>query len=75
VPFPLPLNPDFRKEVAYSWLVDVCDRIDLGDYEGAQHSLKTAHDLLMQLPPGEGCPKLDRLYLETSEKLEKIPQT
>lgn len=75
MPFPLPVDPDFRKEVAYSWLIDVYDRAEMGDYDGAKHSLKTAHNLLFQLPPGKGCSKLDNLYLQTAEFLENFHQT
>jgi len=55
MPFPLPLDPEFRKEVVSFWMDDVEDRLALGDHEDAEVSWKIANAIYLKLPPGEGC--------------------
>ena len=43
MPFPLPLDPDFRKEVVSMWMDDVDDRLAMGDMEDARVSWKIAN--------------------------------
>jgi hypothetical protein len=69
VPFPFPLDPTFRLEVIDSWLDDVEDRIELGDPEGAEGSLRTAEAIYLRLPPGEGCLATEQKIIEKRVKL------
>lgn len=62
MPFPLPLDPEFRKEVVSLWMDDVEDRLAQGDLEDAEVSWKIANAIYLNLPPGEGC-------LETEARL------
>ena len=62
MPFPLPIDPDFRKEVVSAWMDDVEDRLTLGQLEDAEVSWKIANAIYLRLPPGEGC-------LETEARL------
>ena len=62
MPFPLPLDPEFRKEVVSFWMDDVEDRVAQGDYEDAEVSWRIANSIYLNLPPGEGC-------LETEARL------
>lgn len=54
MPFPLPLDPSFRLEVASQWAEDVKDRIELGDISGAKKSWTEANKILLGLPAGFG---------------------
>ena len=78
MPFPLPLDPYFRKEIVFMWICDIQDRLKIGDIEGAQQSWKTALEIYLSLPAGEGSDsletqlsgmrvKLDSLTYETNE--------
>jgi hypothetical protein len=71
MPFPLPLNPDFRKEVIKSWIEDVHDRIELGDRESAELSWKIANSLFVSLPAGQGDFSLEADLIESRVKLEQ----
>lgn len=71
MPFPLPIDPDFRKEIAMSWLEDVEERVRLGDMEGASVSLSEALNLILSLPPGKGSTHLEKTYIDTRVKLEQ----
>jgi hypothetical protein len=62
MPFPLPLDPEFRKEVVSSWMDDVEDRYANGELEDAEVSWRIANAIYLHLPPGEGC-------LETEARL------
>ena len=54
MPFPLPVDPDFRKEVVKSWIEDVYDRLELSDLDGAQYSWQAANTIYVSLPAGQG---------------------
>jgi hypothetical protein len=54
MPFPLPIDPEFRREVVSFWMDDVEDRLALGDAEDAEVSWKIANAIYLNLPPGEG---------------------
>lgn len=71
MPFPLPLDPDFRKEVIKSWIEDVHDRIELGDRESAELSWKIANSLFVSLPAGQGDFSLETDLIESRVKLEQ----
>lgn len=71
MPFPLPLDPGFRKEVIKSWIEDVHDRIELGDRESAELSWKIANSLFVSLPAGQGDFSLETDLIESRVKLEQ----
>ena len=54
MPFPLPIDPAFRKEVIVSWLEDVEDQLEAGDLEKAKESMAIALKLYISLPAGCG---------------------
>ena len=62
MPFPLPMDPNFRKEVVSLWMDDVEDRLSRGSLEDAETSWLIANAIYLKLPPGEGC-------LETEARL------
>lgn len=53
-PFPLPQDPEFRREVVSFWLDDVEDRLISGHIEDAEVSWRIANAIYLNLPPGEG---------------------
>lgn len=69
--FPLPLGTEFRKELIKSWILDVEDRINMGDLEGASLSLSESHSLLMSLPPGKGDFRLELRFIEARVKIDR----
>lgn len=75
MPFPLPIDPDFRKEVIQSWIEDVEDRIDLGDFDSAEQSWKIANALYVSLPPGQGDSLLEDALVKSRVKLDKHTTT
>ena len=70
MPFPLPIDPFFRKEIARIWLLDVYDRLEIGDLDGAEKSWKTATDIVLSLPAGEGSTSLDGELFQARVKLD-----
>ena len=70
MPFPFPVDPSYRREIALSWLLDVEDRLDMGDLDGAEKSWKTATDILLSLPAGEGSFSLDEGLFQARVKLD-----
>lgn len=70
MPFPLPLDPVFRKEIVNMWILDIGDRIKLGDVEGANQSWKIANEIYLSLPPGEGDEDLETALVEARVKLD-----
>lgn len=71
MPFPLPLDPDFRKEVIQSWIDDVYDRLELGDPNSAKVSWDIANYLLLSLPAGQGDILLEERLMESRVKLQQ----
>lgn len=69
MPFPLPLDPQFRKEVIRSWIEDIEDRIDMGDLDGAEKSWQIANHLYLKLPAGKGDAELEKYLVESRVKL------
>ena len=72
MPFPLPLDPDFRKEVVSMWMDDVDDRLELGDIEDAKVSWKIANSIYLHLPPGEGTLEIEARLFGQRVKLTKL---
>ena len=72
MPFPLPLDPDFRKEVVSMWMDDVEDRMELGDIEDAEVSWKIANAIYLNLPPGEGTLEIEARLFGQRVKLDKL---
>jgi hypothetical protein len=72
MPFPLPLDPDFRKEVVSMWMDDVDDRLELGDIEDAEVSWKIANSIYLHLPPGEGTLEIEARLFGQRVKLTKL---
>jgi hypothetical protein len=63
MPFPLPQDVDFVKEVIRSWLDDVGDRLEINQPKDAEHSWRTANNLYLCLPAGSGDMGIeDRIY-------------
>ena len=73
MPFPLPLDPDFRKEVVSMWMDDVDDRLATGDKEDAEVSWKIANAIYLNLPPGEGTLELEARLVGQRVKLNHTP--
>lgn len=71
MPFPLPLDSHFRKEIVCMWLWDIDDRLDVDDEEGANISWKIANEIYLSLPPGEGDSKIEDRIFEQRVKLDK----
>ena len=70
MPFPFPVDPSYRREIALSWLLDVDDRLEIGDLDGAEKSWKTATDIYLSLPAGEGGFSLDEGLFQARVKLD-----
>lgn len=75
MPFPLPIDPDFRKEVVRSWIEDVDDRLELGDLESAELSWKIANHVYVSLPPGQGDSLLEDSLVKSRVKLDQHTTT
>jgi hypothetical protein len=73
MPFPLPIDPDFRKEVVSMWMDDVDDRLELGDLEDAEVSWKIANVIYLNLPPGECTLELESRLVGQRVKLNHTP--
>jgi hypothetical protein len=71
MPFPLPIDPTFRKECIQAWIEDVDERLSLGLPEDAKQSWKIANSIYLSLPPGQGDILLENLLLESRVKLEQ----
>jgi len=72
MPFPLPLDPYFRKEIVFLWICDIGDRLKIGDLEGAKLSWKTAQEIYLSLPPGNGSEAIEKQLVEARVKLDRF---
>lgn len=72
MPFPLPVDPQFRKEVIEFWLEDIEDRIEMNALQGALDSWKIANGLYLELPAGHGDPYLEDQLMALRVKLTKL---
>jgi hypothetical protein len=70
MPFPLPLDPDYRKGLVRDWVQDVADRIEK-DLDSANLSWKIANDIYLSLPPGEGSEELESALMLSRVKLDQ----
>ena len=70
MPFPLPVDPDFRRQVVQFWLEDVEDRLELLDLDSAEKSWKLANDIYLSLPAGEGDESLESSLVQARVKLD-----
>ena len=70
MPFPLPLDPEYRRQVVQFWLEDVEDRLDLSDLDSAEKSWKSANEIYLSLPAGEGDEDLETALVEARVKLD-----
>jgi hypothetical protein len=70
--FPLPLDPFFRKEIVFMWICDIGDRLKLKDLEGAKQSWKTAREIYLSLPPGEGSESIEKQLVDARVKLDNL---
>ena len=68
--FPLPLDPEYRRQVVQFWLEDVEDRLDLSDLDSAEKSWKSANEIYLSLPAGEGDEDLETALVEARVKLD-----
>lgn len=68
MPFPLPLDPAFRKEVVRMWIADIDDRLEEGDEEGAKQSWKIAQEIYLSLPPGNGDEEIENALFQARVK-------
>lgn len=68
--FPLPIDPEFRKEIIRDWIEDVHDRLEEG-LPDAEFSWKIAHALYLGLPAGEGDEEIEKNLLLTRVKLDQ----
>jgi len=72
MPFPLPLDPVFRKEITWIWIHDIGDRLKLNDVEGANASWKIANEIYLSLPPGTGSPAIEDRLFQQRVKLDNV---
>jgi hypothetical protein len=71
MPFPLPLDPEYRKEIIWAWIEDVADRIEQ-DANGAEVSWKIASEIYLSLPPGNGDEKIETALFDARVKIDKL---
>jgi len=75
MPFPLPIDPQFRREIIKEWLYDVDERLAAGTIDGAEKSWKDAAKLYLGLGAGEYCPEIDALIAEQRVKIDQTHLT
>jgi hypothetical protein len=71
MPFPLPIDPDFRKAIIVSWIEDCEDRVMAGQLDQAFDSLRIANSLYLGLPAGQGDEGIEKALVEVRVKLGK----
>jgi hypothetical protein len=74
MPFPLPLDPEYRRLIVSFWLEDVDDRLAVYCSQDAEKSWKYANDIYLSLPPGEGDDSLESKLVQARVKLDNISQ-
>jgi len=72
MPFPLPIDSEFRKEVVRLWLTDIDDRIGYGHIGDAENSWRTANEIYLSLPPGNGDEDIENALFQARVKLDKL---
>jgi hypothetical protein len=68
--FPLPLDPDYRKEIVWAWIDDIADRVE-DDLPGAETSWKIAQEIYLSLPPGNGDEEIESALFRARVKLDQ----
>jgi len=68
--FPLPLDPDYRKEIVWAWIDDIADRVE-DDLPGAETSWKIAQEIYLSLPPGNGDEEIESALFWARVKLDQ----
>lgn len=71
MPFPLPLDPAYRKEIVWAWIGDIADRLEFGAPE-AEVSWKIAQEIYLSLPPGYGCEEIESALFLARVKLDSL---
>jgi hypothetical protein len=71
MPFPLPLDPKYRKEIVWAWIGDIADRIE-DDLPGAESSWGIANQIYLSLPPGCGDEEIESALWQARVKLSKL---
>jgi hypothetical protein len=74
MPFPLPLDPDYRRIIVSFWIDDVDDRLAVYRWQDAEKSWKYANDIYLSLPPGEGSEQLESALMRSRVKINNISQ-
>jgi len=70
MPFPLPIDPRYRKEIVRAWIGDISDRLE-EDLLGAETSWKIAREIYLSLPPGEGDEEIESALWQARVKLDQ----
>ena len=68
--FPLPIDPFFRKEIVNIWILDIGDRLVIGDVEGANQSWKIAQEIYLSLRPGDWSEQIESALFKARVKLD-----
>jgi hypothetical protein len=71
MPFPLPLDTKYRKEIVWAWIGDISDRID-HDLSGAETSWGIAQEIYLSLPPGSGDEEIESALWQARVKIDKF---
>lgn len=72
--FPLPIDPEFRRNLVWDWIQDITDRLEQ-NLDGADQSWRIANEIYLSLPPGEGCEELEfALFLARGKIDQTDPQ-
>jgi hypothetical protein len=71
MPFPLPRDPQYRKEIVWAWIGDVSDRIE-GNLPGAEVSWKIALEVYLSLEPGQGDEEIESALALARVKLDRL---
>jgi hypothetical protein len=73
--FPLPADPEYRKEVVMLWLDDVEDRLKVYSVSDAEKSWKIAQCIYLSLPPGGGSDEIESALVRARVKLDKLTES
>ena len=71
MPFPIPLDPVFRKELIEAWVEDVLYRIEIGDIANGLKSWQIAVSMVNSLPPGCSDGSLEKELHDIRVKLDQ----
>lgn len=73
--FPLPIDPEFRKEVVQFWLDDIDDRLNINRVADAEKSWQIANEIYLSLPPGYGDAEIENWLFAQRVKIDKRTDT